>query len=317
MPVKKNINLKNISGYWKLYLLLIPAVALAGIFSYYPAASGIYHSFYRWDGGYVKEFVGWGNFIRAFNDQILLQSFVVLGILVLSCFIKMIPPILTAVCIHRIIREKWRYSYRVMFVIPMIIPAMVVLLIWRYFYNPTNGFLNSFLNSTGLMNILVKIDSFFHWGIFLPGKDPAWLGNSTLIIPSIIFYAFPWVSIIGVLIYLAGLDNISQDVYDAAEIDGVSAISKFTKIELPLIMTQIRLNLVLMTIFTIKSFGDILILVGENGGTGGTAMVPGLYMYKKAFSDAEAGYASAIGIILFVIIIVLTVTYQKILKVRK
>jgi ABC-type sugar transport system permease subunit len=151
---------------------------------------------------------------------------------------------------------------------------------------------------------------------FVTGR-PAWLGNEDLILPALILWGFPWVGTVGVLIYLAGLQQISTDVYEAAELDGVSPIGKLFQIELPLIMTQIRINLIMMTIGTLTAYEFFLILLGPDGGPGNVGMVPGLYMYKSAFFDSRYGYACALGMVLFVVILLLTIVYQKYVKVDK
>ncbi|MBE3095573.1 MAG: sugar ABC transporter permease [Planctomycetes bacterium] len=361
---------------WQLYLLVLPSLALILTFSYFPAASAIYHAFFRWNGDEVSEWVGLENFWTAVNDKVLLLSFGLVGILIVSNLVKMIPSIITAVVIHRLASERWRYLYRVAFVIPMIIPGMVWLLIWKYFYDPTVGVLNSLLDSTGLMPLLQWMDSssglpaaaaalgpyrawlwvlaaagavvlvigrrresaakwaglaamvagglllgaVYAWpqttGAFNTGA-PAWLGQAELVVPALIFWGFPWVGVVSVLLYLAGLGNIGQDIYDAAEIDGCGWFRKFWNIELPLITTQVRLNLILMIIGTLQGWGLIFILLGDNGGPNGAGMVPGLYMFRKAFSDMEAGYACAIGLLLFFLTLILTVINNRYVRVSK
>ncbi|MEM9419369.1 MAG: ABC transporter permease subunit [Planctomycetota bacterium] len=149
------------------------------------------------------------------------------------------------------------------------------------------------------------------------GGRPAWLGNQDLILPALILWGFPWVGTVGVLIYLAGLQQISTDVYEAAQLDGVGPIGKLFKIELPLIMTQVRINLIMMTIGTLTGYEFYFILLGPDGGPGNVGMVPGLYMFKSAFIDMRYGYACALGMVLFVVILLLTIVYQKYVKVDK
>jgi hypothetical protein len=141
-----------------------------------------------------------------------------------------------------------------------------------------------------------------HWGIFVAGKMPAWLGDPKLIMVSCVIWGFPWVGSFAVLTYLAKLQSISKDVYEAGEIDGVGWWSKFTKIELPLIMGSIYLLLVFVIIESIKDAGMILALVGVEGGPGGIATVPALFMLRKAFVEQQMGYACAVGIILTVVV---------------
>ncbi len=257
-------------------------------------------------------------YIRKYGDHILWMSFNLIGILIVANLFKMWPAIFTAVCIHRLRSEKLQYFYRVLFVVPLIIPQMVGLLIWKFFYDPNVGPLNKVLVATGIDKILMWMDKWvFHLGVFNEPFKPAWLGDPSLIIPALIFWGFPWVGVVGVLIYLAGLQNISNDVYEAAEIDGVGWWKKFSSIELPLIMTQVRLNLVLMIIGTFQAYGFQLILLGPEGGPRNKGMTPGLYMFYQAFFEQKYGYACAIGLILFFIILILTIVNQKYVRVQK
>jgi raffinose/stachyose/melibiose transport system permease protein len=153
-------------------------------------------------------------------------------------------------------------------------------------------------------------------GVFDRGAPP-WLSQPRLIPAALIFWGFPWVGIVSVLLYLSGLGNIDQSVYEASEIDGCGWFRKFWNIELPLITTQVRLNLVLMVIATLKGWGQVFVLLGDTGGPEGAGMLPGLYMFRKAFTDGQAGYASAIGFLLFLLILYLTLINNKYVRVEK
>lgn len=260
----------------------------------------------------------WQSMIET-GDRILWESSALLFILVIAGIFKMVPSIITAVMIHRLLSEKWQYYYRVIFVLPMIIPGMVHLLIWKFFYNPTDGLLNKFLNATYGMTILEQMNRTFGWGIdtLAQGGNPGWLSEPKLIIPSLILWGFPWVGIIGVLIYLTGLQAIGTEVYEAADIDGINWFQKFTRIELPLIMTQVRISLVLLIIATMQTYGFILVLFGDTGGPDGVAMTPDLYMFRNAFVQARAGYACAIGLLLFAFVLILTEINNRYVRVEK
>jgi ABC-type sugar transport system permease subunit len=434
-----------------LYLLCLPTIAGVLIFTYYPNFEVVKYAFYRWDGSTIKEPRGLENFRQAFTaDPIFWGSFKLVGILLLANLVKMWPSILVAIALHRLNSERWQYIYRVLFVLPMVIPALVWLLIWKTFF--TSGMFNELLHNTGAMWVFARLDGALpvlattfassayewnadspvlstllqpfrlvpmlfgsSWGLALfgvaclvgaPGlatvrhrwmpwmfvavagafvwgpwrllplllvavaipewlrrrdhveapvrmrwivwgslalasalvlltetwvapihqfspladgspADPAWLGNSNLIIPALILWGFPWVGTIGVLIYLAGLQNISTEVYEAAELDGVGPIGKIFRIELPLILTQVRINLIFMTIGTLTDYAFYLLLLGPTGGADNRGMVPGLYMYNKAFNQGEFGYACTLGMCMFVIVLLLTVFYQKYVKVEK
>jgi len=423
----KPITWHNVRSHWTVFLLPIPTLALVALFSYIPAAGAITHSFFRWDGAFIEEFVGFLNFrrllgvpslwtpvllavlaaycallttgsrvqrvwlilaaiatavslvvlgldawksgepsalggvwwfglpllasgiatragsatarswgvggiyatllvacifyltaVRGYGDALFWMSFQLIFILIIANLFKMWPSIFTAVCIHRLKSDRAQYLYRVLFVIPMIIPTMVMLLVWKFFYDPNVGPLNELLRAMHLDTLLSWLDSaVFRTGAFSDPFRPAWLAEPSLIVPALIFWGFPWVGVVGVLIYLAGLQNISGEIYEAAELDGISWWGKFVYLELPLIMTQIRLNLILMIIGTFQAFGLQLILLGPEGGPGNKGLTPGLYMFYVGFSQQEYGYACAIGLSLFVIILMLTIINHRFIRVQK
>ncbi|MFA5291729.1 MAG: sugar ABC transporter permease [Phycisphaerae bacterium] len=296
------ITKNKLKNYWHCYLLIIAPLILVLIFNYYPIFNGFIHIFYRWNGDNIEEFIGMGNFVKMFHDTELWRSFVVVGIFIVSNLIKMIPPIITAVVLHHIISSRIQYFYRVLFVIPMIVPAIVGILIWKYYYEPNTGFINAFLRTIGILG---------------PAETIQWLTNIKLVIPSLIFAGFPWVGAFGVLIYLSGLSNISKEIYEAADIDGAGPIRVFWCIEVPLIMTQIRINLILMIIGTIQSWQNVYLYLGESGGPGGIATVPGLLIFREAFAKGFFGYGCAIGFLLFLLTLLLTWVNNRYVRVKK
>lgn len=313
----QTISTKKAINEWTLYLFVLPAFLMVAIFAYLPVGSAVFHSFFRWGGGEAKEFIGFDNFRRLLSDRIFWNSFLTIGILVVANAFKMIPSIAVAVLLHRMKSERWQYWYRVLLVVPMIIPGLVTLFIWKFFFEPTRGVLNSLLDVTGLKSLLVWMDQLCGWGIFFADAPIGWLGHPDLIVPSLIIWGFPWIGAVGVLIFLAGLQSIGLEVYEAAELDGVNGWQKFLHIELPLIMTQVRLMLLLMVIGTLQGFGLQFLLLGESGGAGGRGMVPGLWMFNRAFAGGEFGYACALGLALFVFILGLSWINNKYVRVSK
>lgn len=298
----KPIAWKNLKHHKEIYLFVLPTLVLIGLFQYYPAASGIFHSFFRWNGADISEFVGFGNYADLVQEKAFWQSFKVALIIGLWNIVKMIPALMVAVAIHRVVSTRMQFIYRILFVIPMVIPGLIVVLIWRsFFFESTAGYLNQFLNATGLLNVL----SYIFPTIFSPDKNPVWLGDPRLILVACVVWGFPWVGSFAVLTHLAKLQNISKDVYEAADIDGIGWFSKFTRIELPLIMGSIYLLLVFVIIDTIKDAGMVLALAGFQGGPGGVVTVPALFMMRKAFLEQQMGYACAVGIILTLVVLAL------------
>jgi ABC-type sugar transport system permease subunit len=312
-----SISRKKALREWRLYFFVLPSLAMVAVFSYFPAASAIYHSFFDWSGGTTKQWIGWQNFARAWHDTVLWDSFLTVGCLILFNLVKMIPSIATAVVIHRLRSERWQYWYRVLLVVPMIVPGLVTLFIWKFFLDPNFGLLNRLLDATGLKSALVGVDHFFGWGVFLDQVPVGWLAQPELVLPSLFLWGFPWIGAVGVLIYLAGLQSISPEIYEAAELDGVGPIGKFFHIELPLILTQVRLSLTLLVISTLQGYGLQLLLLGDSGGPAGRGMTPGLWMYNRAFIAGEFGYACAVGMILFVFILILTLINNRFVRVEK
>ena len=278
------------------YLLLVPTFALLGIFNYYPAASAIYHSFFNWNGANVQIFNGFANFTDLFsNDDFLFSLVNVLKIVVVSLLISITFPLLAAVLIYRLKADRAAYVYKVLYVIPLVVPSVVIFLIWKFIYSPTDGILNMLFNGVGLK-----------------GLTRTWLGEYNTALYAILCVGFPWVSGFQTLIYLAGLQNISVSITEAATLDGTGSLRRFFSIELPLIASQVKLILILGMINAIQSFVSILIMT--NGGPGKATMVPGLYLYRNAMQYGKMGYACSIGTLLFVVILILTYINLKYMK---
>jgi ABC-type glycerol-3-phosphate transport system permease component len=303
----KPVKLRDLKYHWEIYFFILPCVVLVALFQYYPASLGIIKSFFRWNGSDISEYVGWGNYLDLVKNTEFWNSFKLAFILGGWNVVKMVPALFVAVAIHRCRSDRMQFLYRTLFVIPMVIPGLIIVLIWRsFFFEATSGYLNKFLLSTGLFDLLVHLDKALGWGgVFVPGQMPAWLGDPRLIVTACIVWGFPWVGSFAVLTHLAKLQGISKDIYEAAEIDGVGWWSKFTKIELPLIMGSIYLLLVFVIIDTVKDAGMILALAGVFGGPGGKATVPALFMIRKAFLDQQMGYACAVGIVLTLVVMIL------------
>ena len=323
----KEVQANQLRHHWEIYFFIVPTLILIGLFQYYPASSGIFHSLFRWNGSDISEFVGFENYVDLLKNLEFWNSFKLAFILGFWNVVKMIPALLVAVCIHRCTSEKMQFFYRTLFVVPMVIPGLITVLIWRsFFFEATAGYLNQFLDWTGLMALLQHggtyvsakladpnlgglakafLESFDWLTAFKAGTAPAWLGDPKIIIIACVVWGFPWVGSFAVLTHLAKLQNISKDVYEAADIDGATWWSRFTKIELPLLMGSIYLLLVFAIIDTIKDAGMILALAGIAGGPGGKATVPALFMLRKAFMDQQMGYACAVGIVLTVVVLLL------------
>lgn len=278
-----------------IYLALLPTFALIAIFNYVPIYSAFKHAFYRWDPGGVHIFIGLGNFFRLLHDPVFwkaLQNLLI--ITVVNGTIKIAIPLIVAAMIFHLKQERLRYLYRVLFVIPMVVPTMVIILIWNYIYSDA-GILSEALRSMGGERVI-----------------RAWLGSPQTALASVLGVGFPFVSGLALLVFYAGLMNIPDSILDAAIMDGVSAVRLFFVIELPLLVRQLRVILVLTILGAVQSYEIFLILT--RGGPGYETMVPGLWMYLNGFSFNEMGYACCIGLVMFLLMLSFTMANFKFIQ---
>ena len=278
------------------YLLLLPTFALLILFNYYPAISAIFHSLFQWNGVNLSKFVGLRNFAKMLSDETVGLAFLnVLRVTIVMLVISVTFPLAGAELIYKLKNDRLAYAYRVLFVIPMVVPMIVTIMIWQFIYNPTRGLLNELVKAVGLPNLARP-----------------WLGDFDIALYAVLFVGFPWVSGFAMLIYLAGLQNIPVSIVESATIEGATAWFKFFKIEIPLILSQIKLIVILTIVGAVQGFVNFMILT--NGGPGDTTMVPGLYLYRNAMYYNRMGYACAIGTTLFIIILSLTFINLKYMK---
>lgn len=278
------------------YLYLFPTFILLIIFSYYPAFDAIRNSFFEWSAQGTKYYVGLDNFRAMIKDTILIASIKnMIILLIFGIIIGLSVPIIVAEIIFNIKNERAKYWYRWLIVVPIVVPGMVILLLWQFIYDPNVGLLNGILKAIGLAS----------W-------QRTWLNDPDIALYCLIFMGFPWISGTNTLIILAGLNSIDKDIMDSALIDGVVGFRRVLNIDLPLILGQIKVLLVLGIIGGIQGFGAQLILT--RGGPGYSTMVPGLHMYQQAFLFNRLGYACAIGLSMFIVILLLTYINMRYLK---
>lgn len=272
----------------RYYLYLLPIFTLLGIFSYYPPLMALYYSISNFNGVQLRV-IGLGNFIDLFQDRLFLTSTGnVLKLMVANVITGLVPPLLAAELIFLIRSQRAANFYRTMFLIPTLVPAMVVILTWRYIYHARYGLINTFLSAIGL-------DFLQH----------DWLGSFDTALLSLMFFGFPWIHGASLLILLAALINIPNEIFDSYRMDAGWGIRRIWHIDLPLILGAVRLVIVLAIINTLQGLTLQFALTG--GGPGNATMVPAYYMYREAFFNSRFGYASAIGVILFVVVLGATI----------
>ena len=276
------------------YVMLAPTFIFLLIFMYYPALLGLYRSVFKWTPGIDAKFVGLDNFIQLFiKDRVFLNSldhmlqlaaWYVVSTVGVSLFI--------AVLIHRLRGGRTQYTLRLGMILPVVIPAIVPLMLWKFIYDVKVGPLNAILTWVGLES----------W-------TRAWLSDPNVALYAVMLRNFPWVDGVAILILLAGLQAIPYEIVESAMIDGATEIRRFWSIELPLIAGQIKLISVLTIMWGVQEFTAVFAMT--QGGPINSTMVPGMWMFWNAFRINKMGYASAIGVVMFMITLVLTLINMK------
>jgi raffinose/stachyose/melibiose transport system permease protein len=263
---------------------MAPTFILIITFYYYPAISGFIHSFTIWDPSKTL-WAGLDNYREMLRDPNLLGSARNLVIVVVfNTLVTITFPLMAATLLFHLPHQRVQYFFRVIFVMPMIVPFVVIILFWRWFY-ALDGGLNILLNASGL-SILVR----------------NWLGDSATVLAAILFVNFPWISGLQLLIYLAGLQAIPQNILDAAIVDGATGFRRFWHVELPSIAPQIKVLVLLTFVWWMRTFEAPLIMT--DGGPGWSSMLPGLRMYHTIIRDFDLGYGAAIGMIIFTLVFI-------------
>jgi len=282
----------------KAYLFLSPLFLGLLVFCYFPPVSGIYHSFFDWDSVGKAEFIGWANYKELFRDEVFLNSIpTAFLILIPRLLIGIVVPLVMAEMIFSVTKKKMQSVYRILILLPIVAPGVVGLLIWKFIYDPTSGLAISLMKAFGWADH----DAVIHW-----------LGDPGLVIFSIVFMGFPWIGGTSVLIYMAGLMNISTEVIESAQLDGAGIWRRIWSIDIPHLMGQIRFFLIFGIISGLQDFGIQIVLT--SGGPGYSTYVPGYYMYIEAFTAGRMGYASTIGTVMFAAIFALSLLAFRMMK---
>ncbi len=255
---------------------------------YYPFFSAFGHSLTAWNG-LGAYWIGLDNFTELFKDSLFLGSLGTVAIVAIVNIIKTVTmPFLAAELVFTLKNSRTAYLFRFFFVIALVIPQVTYILLWKYIYSFTDGPLNMALTSLGLG--FLKQD---------------WLGDPRIALGAVLAVGFPFVEAFAFLIYLAALQGIPSSIYDASSMDGANAFHRIMRIEVPILIPQFIVLVNLSFIGSLQGFYNIMILT--DGGPGFSTLVPGLYMYKSGFEYVRFGYASAIAVILFLLIAVLSV----------
>lgn len=277
------------------YLMLAPSLILIIVFQYYNVLQAFFYAFTDWtkDTKTMREvsFIGFDNFVKMFTEGYFLMGVKNLIIMMICSFVKLltVPLFLAELVFAMRTRNgessKRRYWFRLLLVVPMVVPGVVGTLMWKNIYDPNIGALNSLLRSIGL-------DSWTR----------VWLGNEKTALWAIIFMGFPFVNSFAFLVYYGALINIPADLFEAAKVDGSNPAWNFFHIHLPLISPQMKMLIITTFIGSVQDYGGVYLLT--QGGPGYATYVPGLELYYAATKFGQYGYACAMGLVMFIVILI-------------
>ena len=276
------------------WLFLLPFIILVSIFFIYPALDAFYLSFHKYSLlSTQSEFVGIHNYLNAFHDSVFIRALLnTLGLMVIAVPLQLIIALCLAMIVNSRIRGK--SFYRTAYFLPYVTSVVAIAIIFMFLFKD-GGIVNSIIELLGLHSI-----SFFnntHWALPLVGIMVIWEFMG--------FY---------MIIFLAGLQNIQQSLYEAAEIDGANKWQQLINVTLPQLKPTIFFNLIISMSTTAALYGLVVVISKGKGGPLNSTMTILLYIVNTAFDDFQMGYACAQGIILFIILFSLTIISKFIFK---
>lgn len=270
-----------------LYGILFTLPWILGIllFNLYPLFMSIYYSFTNYSILEPGKWVGLENYSVLFKDDVFWVS-IYNTLYYTFLFVPLSIGVGVSLALLLNMKIRGQGIYRTMFFMPSLVPPIATTIIWLWLLNPQFGLVNHWLEQIGL-----------------PG--PSWLGSETWSKPSLILMSL-WGVGQPIVIYLAGLQDIPQDYYDAADVDGAGIMQRLRHITLPLLTPVIFFNLVIGMIGALQNFVLPYTLTNGQGTPANSMMFYVMYLYTNGFGYLKMGYASAMAWILFLIVVVLT-----------
>jgi multiple sugar transport system permease protein len=276
---------RNLGG----YLFLLPALVIFALFVWYPLVLGFVMSFQSVDMINPSVWVGWTNYRNVLSDPLFAIAWRnTLAFTGYALLFGYVVPIVLALLINEMRHGK--ALFRLAFYLPVMLPPIVTAFLWLWLYNADSGLINALL---GLVH--------------LPGG--LWLENQGTALPALVVVATWGAAGSTMLIYLAALQGVPASLYEAAEIDGSNLWQRIWHITLPTIRPIMLLMLVLQIIATMQVFTEPFTITG--GGPNNATITVLMLIYRYTFQDAEFGQASALGVVLFLVLAVFALIYMR------
>ena len=266
------------------WLFVLPALVAYGLFVLWPLVQSFKYSLYRWDGVAPAQWVGLDNFKAVFTDHELLGA--VEHAFELIAFFSGIPVVLglvVASVMQRVASPRISSAARTVLFLPQVVPLVAAGIAWSWVLS-TSGVVNQALSAIGL-----------------GGVTRAWLGDFGTALPAVgVIGAWVLLGLCTVLL-LAGMSKIDPALYEAAQLDGAGPVREFLAITLPSLRQEIGVCVTVTVIAALSAFD--IVYISTRGGPGDATMVPGLKIYQLAFFNREVGLASALAVVLMVLVL--------------
>lgn len=277
------------------WLFVAPALLVYAFFVLRPLVMTIQYSLYKWNGIGRSTWVGLDNYAQVFTDPDLFRS--ILNAFELIVFFSAVPVLLglvIAATIRRIAASRLAMVGRTVLFLPQVIPLVAAGIAWSWL-----------LSSTGVVNQVLR-------AIGLGGITRAWLGDFSTALPSVGVIG-AWVLLgLCTLLLLAGMSKIDSSLYEAARLDGAGPVREFFAITVPSLRQELGVCDTVTVIAALASFD--VIYISTQGGPGNATMVPGLEIYYLAFSEREVGLASALAVVLMILVLICVTPIQWLTK---
>lgn len=277
---------------WTAYLFLLPSLLQFLVFTVFSVAFSFYLSFHEWNIlEPEKPYVGLENYARLLRDRRVLEAiWNTIYFTAVSVPLTLAGGLLAALLLNNQIRG--RGLFRAMYYLPGITSGVVVAIIWKWVFNGDFGLINYYLMQAGLISEPIR-----------------WLTDPNLAMPSVILVSV-WGGVGGcMIIYLAGLQAIPEEIYDAARVDGAGPVRRLVSITIPLLGPSTFFLLITAIIGAFQQFGLPYLLTA--GGPLRRTTTIAYYLYQSAFKNLEMGYAAAISYVLFAMIFVFTLVQMR------
>jgi len=277
--------------------MILPALLIYVVFYLYPTASNFRYAFTKWDGFLAPEYIGLENFTRALtNDDIFRR---VLGNNVEFSFLVIIFQTAFSLLFAIFLLKTTRTSVflRTLYFFPTILSSVSVAMVWQFLYEPNLGAINTILRSVGL-------DAF----------ALSWLGSETITLRALAFTQIWFHTGQMMVVYIAGLQQIPRELYEAAEVDGATRWQQFKSVTWPMALPTTAVVMAYTTIQSFRAFDLVFAMTG--GGPNNSTSILVTMIYSTAFAEYRFGYAASLSVYLVLFIVLLTWVQRRTLRTK-